>query len=583
MKNFMIHRKEKQKKPITFLYILSLLGMLSILFLIFISQEKPGHKHNEKIYEDITSSWTLDREGTQAVDVKKLGEYMDAESGVLSIYYQLPQMYADISLVYRSKDVYTRILVDEEVIYETSVYESKYYNRSPGNLWNVLNINSKYSGKCLELQITMVYDTDAITVDSLLMGDKADIILGIFADNIFGIIVSLLLILLGVVLLVMDWLPSYVHAKRHHGLCWIGIYALLTGVWSLIETNIVQFCVEDMRILQLIDNMIMMIDTIPLLLYIDKEYQILKNRVLRLLGYLGVAYIFLCVAVQYIGTKDMHHMLNGGLYIMIITDFAMCIWLIVRFFKLKKAQKPVMNCFLMIMGLISCCSCSLFETFRSLQVDRMDRAGLLRIGMLLLCVCFAIGSQIETYKIVEQGLKYDLISKLAYSDGLTGLGNRTAYLEQLEEYGQSPDEIIQLGIVYLDVNNLKTVNDNQGHDIGDKLIKISAKIIEDSFGCFGKAYRIGGDEFCVLLTGIDSEEKYAKGLQVFEQLIDETNGAESYMFDVQIAHGFAVCKEITTEKLEDTIAYADCQMYHNKTELKRKAKNRMLQSKVVNQ
>lgn len=583
MKNFMIHRREKQKKPITFLYIVGLLGMLSILMSIFISREEPGDKVKGRTYKDITSSWTLDREGTQAVDVKKLGEYMDEESGVLSMYYQLPEMNSDVSLVYRSKDVYTCVLVDEEVIYETSVYESEFYNRSPGNLWNVLNVNSKYSGKCLELQITMVYDTNAITVDSLLFGDKANIILGIFGENMFGIIVSLVMVVLGVVLLVMDWLPSYVHVKKHHGLCWIGIYAFLTGIWSLIETNVVQFCVVDMRILQLIDNMIMMIDTVPLLLYLDKEYQILKNKGMRALGYIGVGYVLICVFVQFmVETMDMHHMLNNGLYIMIITDFAMCIWLIVRFFKLKKAQEPAMNCFLMIVGLVSCCSCSIFETFRSMQVDRMDRAGLLRIGMLLLCICFAIGSQIETYKIVEHGLKYDLISKLAYSDGLTGLGNRTAYLEQLEEYEEKAKEIMQLGIVYLDVNNLKPVNDGLGHEWGDELIRTAAKIVEGSFGHFGRSYRIGGDEFCVLLTGDSVEAEYEKGLEVFKHLVEETNRADLFEFDVQIAQGFAICKEITKEKIEETIADADSQMYQNKTEMKRRIKNPIIQGKVAN-
>lgn len=561
---------DRGKKSITFLYMLSLLGMLSIIVAICISRKEPAQEIDEETYKDITAEWTLDIEGTQLVDVKKLGEYMDAESGVMSMYYQLPEMDKDVSLVYRSKDVYTRVLIDGEVLFETAVYESKFYNKSPGNLWNVLNINSKYSGKCLELQIIMVYDTDAIMVDPLLMGDKADIILGLFADNMFGIVVSLLLILLGVVLIVVDFLPSYGRSKKHHGLWWIGIYAFMTGIWSLIETNIVQFCVKDMRILQLIDNMIMMLDTMPLILYLNSEYKILKNRLIQVLAYIGTGYILLCVAIQYGGTKDLHHMLNGALYIMIITDIAMCIWLICRFFKLKKEKKPVLNCFLMFLGLSSCCFCSIFETVRSLRVDRMDRAALIRVGMLVLCICFAVGSQIDTYKIVEQGLKYDLISKLAYSDGLTGLGNRTAYLEQMDEYENNAKEILQLGIVYLDVNNLKMINDSQGHEIGDELIRGAAKIIEDSFGTFGKSYRIGGDEFCVLLIGADLQEKYERGLSIFQQLIDEANKAGTYTCNVQIAHGFAICNEITKEKIEEAIAIADSEMYQNKTELKRK-------------
>lgn len=560
---------EKKDKVLKFFYILGLIGMLSILAAVDISREKQESTVKEETYQNITREWTLDMEGTQPVNVKKLGEYMNTETGVLSMYYKLPEMEADVSLVYRSKDVYTKVLIEQEVIYETSVYQSRFYNSSPGNLWNVLNVNSKYSGNIMELQIMMVYDTSAITVDSLLIGDKADIILGIFADNIFGIVISLLLSLLGVVLLVVDCLPSYGCVKKHHGLWWVGLYALLTGIWSLIETNVVQFCVEDMRVLQLVDNMIMMIDTVPLILYVNTEYKILRNRCMRFLAYLGTGYILLCVAVQYSGVKDLHHMLNGGLYIMIVTDVLMCIWLAFKFFQLKKEKKPVLNCFLMFIGLCSCCSCSIFETIRSLQVDRMDRAALIRIGMLMLCICFAIGSQIDAYKIVEQGLKYDWIRELAYSDGLTGIGNRTAYLEQLEKYENNPKEPIYLGIVYLDVNNLKMVNDNQGHELGDELIKSAAKIIGDSFGYFGKTYRIGGDEFCVLITGANVKEKYERGVDIFNHMINEINKENSYICDMQIAYGFAICEEITKKGIEEAIAVADSQMYQNKTMLKK--------------
>ena len=64
-------------------------------------------------------------------------------------------------------------------------------------------------------------------------------------------------------------------------------------------------------------------------------------------------------------------------------------------------------------------------------------------------------------------------------------------MEQLDAYGSNPKEIMQLGIVYLDVNNLKMVNDNQGHDFGDELIRGAAKIIEGSFGV--KPHFIPGD------------------------------------------------------------------------------------------
>lgn len=564
-----MNRKYKSRsKTIISTYLLGLLGMLLIIGIIIIDREERSETIQEITYKNVTADWTLDREGLEAADVKKLGEYMDEEKGILSLYYQLPEMNADVSLVYRSKDVYTRVLVGEDVIYETEVYDSKYYNKSPGNLWNVLTVNSKYSGACLELQIIMVYDTDALTVDSMLLGDKADIILGLFADNMYGIVVSLLMILLGVGLIVVDLLPSYGRAKKNHGMLWIGLFALITGGWSLLETNVIQFCVKDMRILQLINNMFMVVDSMPLLLYLNSEYKVFQNRILRILAYINTGYILLCVFVQLEGTWDLHHMLLGGILIMVAIDIVTYIWVTKMLIKLKKENKPIFQCAMQITGLCSLWFFTVFETVRSLNVDRMDRSGLIRVGMLIMCLCFAISSQVETYKIVEQGLKYDLISKLAYSDGLTGLGNRTAYLEQLDEYVNPESNIKSLGIIYLDVNNLKTVNDNQGHEMGDNLIQIASHIISDSFGHYGKAYRIGGDEFCVFITGINIEEKYKKGLLVFNELITEANLAKWYPYPIQIAHGFSICQEFTRDKIDEAIAIADSEMYHNKQEIK---------------
>lgn len=559
---------DKTGKRITILYLLGLLGVFLILLFIGITKEKPAENQKQDTYRDISTLWTLDKEGLQPVNVKELGKHMDPEKGVLSIYYQLPKMTADACLMYRSKDVYTRVIIDGEVIYETSVYDSKLYNRSPGNLWNILMINSKYSQKCLEIQVDMVYDTRAITVDTLLFGDKADIILGLFKKNLFGIVVSLLLLLLGVVLIVVDFLPAYANAKKYHSLFWIGIFAVMTGVWSLIETNVLQLCVDDMRILQLLDNIIVTVDSLPMLIYLNCEYKIFKNRGIKLLAYVSSIYILTCVCVQFSGIADWHNMLNIATLLMVVIDITLCVWVACMLIRLKKEKKPLLNCALQLLGFTSLCVLVVFDSLRTLQVDRMDRASLVRVGMLIMCICLAIANQIETYKVIEQGLKYDLISKLAYSDGLTGVGNRTAYLEQIEEYSNDNKNLAQFGIVYLDVNNLKKINDNGGHEQGDELIVSAAHIIENSFGHFGTTYRIGGDEFCVLMTGTNLNEKYEKGLDIFKQLIEEANKAKRFLYPIQIAQGFAVCEEFSREKIDETVTKADSAMYKNKVQLK---------------
>lgn len=553
------------------MYVLGLLGMFCVVIGVHFTRQSDMVEDGVSDYINISSDWTLDREGTMQADLGRLGEYMDEDTGILSIYHRLPDMKGDESLVYRSKDVYTKLLVDDTVVYETNVYDSKFYNRSPGNLWNVAKFHADSSGRLVEMQIYMVYDTNAVTVDSTLWGDKTDIILTFCKEKIFGVAVSLLMMIIGLVLIAFDLMPAYIHARKRHGMVWLGLYAALIGVWSLIETNAVQFFVDDMRILQLIDNMIMIVGSMPLLLYLNCEYQIFKFRFMRLFCYADAAYILVSATMQLSGGNDLHGLLPGAMLTMVVSCVTLLVWVVFRLKNMVKGHQPILNYVLQLSGLCSLWISALLEMMRYSQSDHMDRAGYLRVGMLVFIICLAVSSQLETYRLLENGLKFDIISSLAYSDGLTGLGNRTAYLEQLEAYASGETGISKLGIVFLDVNNLKKVNDNQGHEKGDELITVAARIISDSFGKLGKSYRIGGDEFCVLMTGLGLQDMYERGLLEFQKLVDEANKAKWYTYEIQIANGFSICDMIERQKIDEAVMAADGAMYANKKMLKSRA------------
>lgn len=553
------------------MYVLGLLGMFCVVIGVHFTRQSDTVEDGVSDYINISSDWTLDREGTMQADLGRLGEYMDEDTGILSIYHRLPDMKGDESLVYRSKDVYTKLLVDDTVVYETNVYDSKFYNRSPGNLWNVAKFHADSSGRLVEMQIYMVYDTNAVTVDSTLWGDKTDIILTFCKEKIFGVAVSLLMMIIGLVLIAFDLMPAYIHARKRHGMVWLGLYAALIGVWSLIETNAVQFFADDMRILQLIDNMIMIVGSMPLLLYLNCEYQIFKFRFMRLFCYADAAYILVSATMQLSGGNDLHGLLPGAMLTMVVSCVTLLVWVVFRLKNMVKGHQPILNYVLQLSGLCSLWISALLEMMRYSQSDHMDRAGYLRVGMLVFIICLAVSSQLETYRLLENGLKFDIISSLAYSDGLTGLGNRTAYLEQLEAYASGETGISKLGIVFLDVNNLKKVNDNQGHEKGDELITVAARIISDSFGKLGKSYRIGGDEFCVLMTGLGLQDMYERGLLEFQKLVDEANKAKWYTYEIQIANGFSICDMIERQKIDEAVMAADGAMYANKKMLKSRA------------
>ncbi|MCI7373969.1 MAG: GGDEF domain-containing protein [Desulfovibrio piger] len=101
--------------------------------------------------------------------------------------------------------------------------------------------------------------------------------------------------------------------------------------------------------------------------------------------------------------------------------------------------------------------------------------------------------QIELQKrqIAEQ---HDVIAQMYVEDLSTGLYNRNRYNQVCDSL--SGKDCGSLGIAYFDLNGLKKINDLQGHQAGDALIRRTAECLLQAFG--KKAYRIGGDEFIVI-------------------------------------------------------------------------------------
>lgn len=141
------------------------------------------------------------------------------------------------------------------------------------------------------------------------------------------------------------------------------------------------------------------------------------------------------------------------------------------------------------------------------------------------------------------------LEKLSYRDMLTGLYNRNRYIERLEAYKQVQDQ--QIGAIYIDLNGLKKVNDEQGHRAGDELIVRAAGTIAGIFA--EDAYRVGGDEFVVILLDVSREDFAHKTEQLRRQM--QENSVDASIGGVWQA---------STENLENLLRRADENMYREK-------------------
>ena len=153
-------------------------------------------------------------------------------------------------------------------------------------------------------------------------------------------------------------------------------------------------------------------------------------------------------------------------------------------------------------------------------------------------------------------------------DALTGVKNRNAYrvyeerLNAQIEMNRAPD----FAITILDVNDLKKVNDTEGHKAGDQYLRDACKIICTTFKR-SPVFRVGGDEFCVLSQRDDYER--------LDELIEQMN---EHNLDATQNGGIVIALGAARYEHEDKVApvyeRADQNMYENKSELKARKKQR---------
>jgi diguanylate cyclase (GGDEF)-like protein len=315
--------------------------------------------------------------------------------------------------------------------------------------------------------------------------------------------------------------------------------------------------------------MMLVIGGMPLYLYLDSTFHVFRHRVIRWLCVTDLAYLALATAFQYLGLWDYHQTLNGAVatYGIVPTILLICVFHQRR--EARSEQHPERRLFqtLQRIGILLLGLGLLGDLLRYLTADVMDRAFNIRIGLLLFIVFFGAGNIYQMVLLVQKGHQAEFISNLAYSDGLTGIGNRTAYIERLRECAEkAPNK--PLGIVMFDINCLKEINDTMGHKVGDEMIRICTDYMRESFECVARLYRIGGDEFVALLEGENQQANYREALHYFTESLVKWNAQPDALFRLVVASGVAFSDTANKASVELAEKEADFAMYENKYDLK---------------
>lgn len=200
---------------------------------------------------------------------------------------------------------------------------------------------------------------------------------------------------------------------------------------------------------------------------------------------------------------------------------------------------------------------ALLDIYRG-QINSM-KTTVISLLLVELLLSMVMGAAYHNYKIAQIHLK-----RQATKDELTGALNRSAGFEILREMlvdsesGKSP-----FTVVYIDVDDLKSVNDAFGHDEGDKLIKVISESITKFVRTTDALIRIGGDEFVLVLPNCD-REKANDILRRSLAWLAKYNEKKKYKWNANFSFGLAEYKHQVNMTAEDLINLADEQMYLHK-------------------
>ncbi|MDD3164752.1 MAG: GGDEF domain-containing protein [Oscillospiraceae bacterium] len=395
------------------------------------------------------------------------------------------------------------------------------------------------------------------------IGSWETIIVYILRDNIPALLLAMLMLVLGALLLVAALAGRSVTAGP--STIYLAIFLLVCGLWSLTDSPVTQLvCRFDLRVLS-INLYAFMLLPIPISCYILNVGDMKRRGSIR-------AYIVLClvnVIAQSLlaesGARNFFQMLPLTHGLMLLGICQQNGLLLLEYRKTRDREIGTTLAAYSTMGLVSGTAIILYHAarFAGYQI-------LFLVGMLLFVMVLLGNTVSRILRVLRDRAEVAVYRRLAEEDKLTMLQNRRAFDLFVQSLEQKPEAEQNAALIFMDVNDLKELNDHKGHAAGDGLLIAVARCIERAYGSLGYCYRIGGDEFCVIIPDPkESEGKILSRLRAEEKRYNQDEKAAQH---ISIAAGCSYLRapDGTKKTISQWKAEADREMYldkmHKKTE-----------------
>ena len=183
------------------------------------------------------------------------------------------------------------------------------------------------------------------------------------------------------------------------------------------------------------------------------------------------------------------------------------------------------------------------------------------LQIILMCSAFLIIGFLIAFLIFnKKGVKNKEVEKQAFTDPLTGGKNRHLFMYDLDKLIEKNKKF---AICFMDLDGFKQINDTMGHDAGDELLIGLSNTFKTKLPKNVVSYRIGGDEFSLIITDIKTTEDITKILDDLRRNLNEPFIIQNTSIALEYSLGIAIFPEDARTKKE-LVTYADDAMYYIK-------------------
>ena len=464
-------------------------------------------------------------------------------------------------LCFETSNMHFNVYVNDKLVYEYRPELPRICGKYYGEYIHTVDLDVDEDDSVLTIEYDSLLDSPWTTFRYMELHDGGSYVTSLIESNFGSFLTSFIVFIIGATIVVVGFMLNQKRDRIVEPVS-LGTTAIILAAWTSSGSRILQLISGNPAVVRVMDYLDLIWLPIPVILFVSSVTGMLKSKLTAVnLSLVGVNTLLTFTFVLS-GMGDYNDVLIFT-HLIIAFGSASIIYMIVASIRKTNKIGKSMQSMLWAFGILI--FTGLIDAVRYYTFASKDTAKCTRIGLIIFVVILATYELNNILDINAKSAEAEIKDKLAHVDGLTGLYNRLAFTEAEDKIRRADSG--KYVLAQFDVNFLKTINDNYGHQEGDRFIITAANLINVSFGRYGKCYRIGGDEFFVILDGKNPEKDFEKAAAVFEEGMSKVNDENSFPIPLKIAYGKAVYVP-GTDSFDEAEKTADNLMYEHKKLLK---------------